>query len=60
MNKTQIREIFRNNNVQISEDSINLIQSDLRRTVTKMAERCKKGNVKRLSSHLYFIAVGKI
>ena len=60
MNKTEIRNVFRNEKVQLSEDAIRLIQEDLRRTVTKMAKRCKEGNVKRLNSDLYFIAIGKI
>lgn len=60
MTKTGIREIFRNEKIQLSEDAIRLIQEDLRRQVTKMAKRCKSGNVKRLNSDLYFIAIGKI
>jgi hypothetical protein len=60
MTKKEIRQVFKNSKVQLSSDALTLIQEDLKRKVTTMAKRCSDGNVKRLTSDLYFIALGKL
>ena len=60
MTKKEIRSVFKEHNVQLSPDAITLIEEDLRRKVRVMAKRCKEGNVKRLTSDVYFIAIGRI
>ncbi len=60
MTKKEIRAAFKNNGVQLGADALVLIEEDIKRKVNLMAKRCKDGNVKRLTSDLYFIALGKI
>ena len=60
MTKTKIREIFKEQKVQLSADALVMIEEDLNRKVRMMAKRCSQGNVKRLTSDLYFIALGNV
>jgi len=60
MTKKTIKEIFKQHKVQLSPSALTLIEDDLKRHVTTMATRCSKGNVKRLTAELYFIAIGKL
>tara|TARA_Y100000310_G_C20521672_1_gene733997 strand:+ start:467 stop:649 length:183 start_codon:yes stop_codon:yes gene_type:complete len=60
MTKKEIKDAFRQQKVQLSPSALTLIEDDLKRQVTIMAKRCSKGNVKRLTAELYFIAIGKL
>jgi len=60
MTKKEIKGIFRQQKVQLSPAALALIEDDLKRQVTTMANRCSSGNVKRLTAELYFIAIGKL
>ena len=60
MTKKEIRGIFKEHNVQLSADALTMIEEDMKRKVRIMAKRCYFGNVKRLTSDLYFIALGNI
>ena len=55
---TKVKKIFHDKGIQISIKSLNMIKVDIHRYLEKMAERCKEGNVKRLTSETYHIALG--
>ena len=55
---TKVKKMFHDNNVQLSVQAINMIKEDIDRKLRKMAERCKDGNVKRLTPETYHIALG--
>ena len=60
MTKKEIKEIFREQKVQLGPEALEMILEDQKRKVRLMAKRCKDGNVKRLTADVYFIAIGKI
>ena len=64
MTKKEIKEIFHKVNIQLSPGALEMIVDDVKRAevkkITAMADRCKKGNVKRLSEDIFFIALGKL
>ncbi len=57
---SKIKKMFNENGVQISADSMNMIRLDFNRHIRRMAERCKDGNVKRLTHRTYHIAMGNL
>jgi len=57
---TKVKKIFHDNNVQLSIQAINMIKEEIDRKLRKMAERCKNGNVKRLTPQTYHIALGHL
>ena len=57
--KAKVRKIFNDAGVQCPINTLNIIDADFQRQVEKMAQRCKGGNVKRLTPDLYYIALGK-
>ena len=59
MNKSQIKKIFKEHKVQLGAGSVEMIEDQLRRQVSKMAENCRGGNAKRLTLDLFWIALGK-
>ena len=59
MNKSQIKKIFKEHKVQLGAGSVEMIEDQLRRQVSKMAENCRGGNAKRLTPDLFWIALGK-
>ena len=58
MTKKEIKAAFREHKIQLAADVVNLIEDNLKRAVTKMAQRCKDGNVKRLTPDLFWVALG--
>ena len=56
---TKVKKVFHDHNVQLSVQAINMIKEDIDRKLRKMAERCKDGNVKRLTPQTYHIALGQ-
>tara|TARA_Y100001937_G_scaffold108845_1_gene152880 strand:+ start:2429 stop:2617 length:189 start_codon:yes stop_codon:yes gene_type:complete len=60
MTKKEIRGVFKSAGVQLGADALVLIEEDMKKKVNLMAKRCKDGNVKRLTSETYFIAIGKV
>lgn len=58
MTKKDIKEIFKQNKVQLGDGAIELIEDHLRREVTTMAARCKQGNYKRLTAESFWVALG--
>ena len=60
MTKTKIREIFKESGVQVSGDTYFMIEDHMKRELKKMATRCKKGNIKRLTPELFYVAMGNL
>ena len=60
MTKKEIKDIFHRHNVQLGPGAYEMLEDDMRRRVRLMAMRCKKGNVKRLTEDLYYIAKGRV
>ena len=59
INKQYIKQVFKQNGVQLSKESMEDIVRHLRMTVSRMGLRCKEGNVKRLTPDIFWIALGK-
>lgn len=59
MTKKDIKQIFKNEGVQLGAGAIEVIEDELKRKVRTMASRCTLGNVKRLTPELIWIALGK-
>jgi len=59
INKSYIRTAFKSNNVQLSEESLEDIVRHLRVEVSKMAQRCKENKIKRLTSSVFWLALGQ-
>ena len=55
MNKTEIKRIFKDRKIQLSPDGLKMIEAKLHRTVMNIADRCKHGNIKRLTSDLMYL-----
>ena len=58
MTKKDIKQIFRENKVQLNPESIVMIEDYLKREVVQMAQRCKAGNFKRLTPEHFHFAIG--
>tara|TARA_R110000824_G_scaffold29721_11_gene98628 strand:+ start:712 stop:918 length:207 start_codon:yes stop_codon:yes gene_type:complete len=56
---TKVKKIFHDAGVQLSADAVNLIRHDIDKHIRQMAQRCRNGNVKRLTVSTYNIAIGK-
>ena len=59
MTKQDIKQIFKNEKVQLGAGAIEVIEDELKRKVRTMATRCTLGNVKRLTPELIWIALEK-
>ena len=57
---TKVKKIFHDHGVQLSVQALNMIKEDIDRGIKKMAERCKDGNVKRLTPQTFHIALGNL
>lgn len=57
--KTKLKKIFHDENVQINVEAINILDDHVRREVVQWARRCNYGNVKRLTPELIWVALGK-
>jgi hypothetical protein len=58
MTNKDIKSIFRERKVQVNQEAMDLIQTALRKEVIQMADRCKKGNYKRLTPESFWVALG--
>ena len=56
---TKVKKVFHDAGIQLSADVIDIIKDDISRQIRLMARRCKNGNVKRLSTSTYHIAMGR-
>jgi len=55
-----LKSIFKDYGIQMSKDVIDLLNTDIHRQIVKMAIRCEKGNVKRITQETYYIALGNM
>ncbi len=60
MTKSEIRNIFKNNGIQLGKGALDMILQQLRLEVNNMAIRSKKGNLKRLTPKLFYVALGRL
>lgn len=60
ISRKYIKQCFKDVRVQLPVETLNDIVRHLRIQVINMAIRSKKGNVKRLTPDLLFIALGKL
>ena len=58
MSKKEIRDIFKQNGIQLGAGSIDLIIEELNKRIFYMAKKCKDGNIKRLTPDTFWIALG--
>ena len=59
INKSYIKQCFKQERVQLSSESLDMIVNILRRKVSAMAIRCSECNIKRLTPDLIHLALGK-
>ena len=59
MTKKHIKNEFRSCNIQLGAGTVESIEDELHRMVHRMAKRCQRGNVKRLTPALMWIALGR-
>ena len=57
---SKVKKIFNEKGIQVPTLTMNMIREDFNRHIRRMAERCKEGNVKRLTDKTYFIALGNL
>ena len=55
---TKVKKKFHDNGLQITTTAINMIRDDFNRKIDRMVNRCKEGNVKRLTDKTYHISLG--
>ena len=60
INKKYIKEAFKHQKVQLGKGAIDSIEYELKLQTSRMAKRCKKGNLKRLTPELFWVALGRI
>tara|TARA_R110000744_G_scaffold91822_4_gene178074 strand:+ start:1284 stop:1481 length:198 start_codon:yes stop_codon:yes gene_type:complete len=60
MNKKYIKQAFSHDGIQLGKGTIESIEYELKLEISKMARRCKEGNIKRLTPDLMWIALGNL
>ena len=55
---SKLKKIFHDEGLQISVETINLLDDKIKRIITKWAKNTKDGNVKRLTPDLVWVAYG--
>ena len=57
---TNVKKKFNDNGIQMTTQAMNMIRDDFNRKIDRMVNRCKDGNVKRLTDSTYHIAKGPL
>ena len=60
MNKKYIKQAFSHEGIQLGKGAIYSIEYELKVQVSRMAKRCKDGNLKRLTPELFWVALGRL
>ena len=60
MNKKYIKQAFSHDGVQLGNGAMESIEHELKLQVSRMARRCKEGNLKRLTPELFWVALGRM
>ena len=55
---TNVKKKFNDNGIQMTTQAMNMIRDDFNRKIDRMVNRCKDGNVKRLTDKTYHISLG--
>ena len=55
---TNVKKKFNDNGIQMTTQAMNMIRDDFNRKIDRMINRCKEGNVKRLTDKTYHISLG--
>ena len=55
---TNVKKKFNDNGIQMTTQAMNMIRDDFNRKIDRMVNRCKEGNVKRLTDKTYHISLG--
>jgi len=58
INKTEIKKVFAKKNLQINKEAMSMVEEHLLRQVDTMANRLIESNVKRLTTALFWVALG--
>lgn len=58
INKTEIKKVFAKKKLQINNEAMSMLEEHLLRQVNIMANRLIENNVKRLTTPLFWIALG--
>jgi len=58
-NKSTIKKVFKDHGIQLGNGCMDLIETECVLLAKRMANRCKDGNIKRLTPELFFIAMGR-
>jgi len=58
INKTEIKKVFSKKKLQINNEAMSMLEEHLLRQVNIMANRLIENNVKRLTTPLFWIALG--
>tara|TARA_B100000902_G_scaffold223459_1_gene212293 strand:+ start:334 stop:534 length:201 start_codon:yes stop_codon:yes gene_type:complete len=58
--QTQIKKQFNERGIQVGSDVMEMINYEIMQFVNRMAKRCVDGNIKRLSSKDFWIAMGRL
>lgn len=58
-NKTTLKKVFKDSGIQLGAGAMDLIETECVLLAKRMANRCKEGNIKRLTPELFFIAMGR-
>ena len=56
--KTKLKSEFNKAGLQITREAIDLLDDEFNRSVQRMVNRVKEGNVKRLTAKLIWVALG--
>jgi hypothetical protein len=56
--KTKLKSEFNKAGLQITREAIDLLDDEFNRSVQRMVNRVKEGNVKRLTAALIWVALG--
>ena len=59
LQKTKVKKIFNDAGVQLPEETFMLLDDEVRRIITRWANRAVDGNVKRLTPDLFWVALGR-
>ena len=60
MNKKYIKQAFSHDGVQLGNGAMDMIEHELKLQASRMARRCKEGNLKRLTPELFWVALGRM
>ena len=60
LSKKYIKNVFKADGIQLSKDSITLIEKELKLQVHFMARRCRDSNVKKLTPDLLWVVKKKL